>query len=66
MRKWHNIAVDMEFRGFVKDNKLCALSQYNHMFVSPRVVERKAYILSLITSFYNEKVRTFNSYESIM
>ena len=54
VRKWHNIAVDMEFRGFVFGGKMVALSQYNHMFVSPRVVENKDYLLKIILDCFNE------------
>lgn len=57
VRRWHNIAVDMEFRGFVKDGRLTALSQYNHMIFSKRLLDNKDEILSLITTFFNEKVK---------
>lgn len=32
VRRWVMLDVDMEFRGFVCNGKLTALSQYNHVF----------------------------------
>jgi hypothetical protein len=45
VRRWIDIAVDMEFRGFVHRGRLRALSQYNHVFHSERVVALRDEIL---------------------
>ena len=57
VRKWHNIAVDMEFRGFVFGGKLRALSQYNHMFVSPRLLKNRDYLLKMMTDSFENQVK---------
>eukprot|EP00455_Lapot_gusevi_P009698 TRINITY_DN14358_c0_g1_i1.p1 TRINITY_DN14358_c0_g1~~TRINITY_DN14358_c0_g1_i1.p1 ORF type:complete len:228 (-),score=51.29 TRINITY_DN14358_c0_g1_i1:240-923(-) len=41
VRGWVPIDVDMEFRGFVANGRLNALSQYNHVAYFPRVVDLK-------------------------
>mmetsp|Transcript_11467 Transcript_11467/g.12581 ORF Transcript_11467/g.12581 Transcript_11467/m.12581 type:complete len:342 (+) Transcript_11467:10-1035(+) len=56
VRKWIDIDVDMEFRGFVYDNKLTQLSQYNHLPYFERLIERKDELLAKIVKFYEEKV----------
>jgi len=52
VRKWTPIDVDMEFRGFVKNHKLTAVSQYNYVAFFPRLVVAKDKILSSITKFF--------------
>lgn len=50
VRRWVDIAVDMEFRGFVHGGKLTALSQYFHLVFSQRLVTLKHEILQMIVS----------------
>jgi hypothetical protein len=56
VRKFYDIDVDMEFRGFVYDMKLNALSQYNYLIWSKRLVENKDLIQRLIIDYFNNKV----------
>lgn len=59
------IDVDMEFRGFVYEQRLTCLSQYNYLIHSPRLCEQRAHILDKITSFFNQIVRVkLNAYQS--
>jgi hypothetical protein len=67
VRRWTDIAVDMEFRGFVHCGRLCALSQYNHVFHSERVVALRDSILRLIVDAFERTIRArlapkFDSY----
>ena len=47
----------MEFRGFVRKGELRALSQYNHSFVSDKLVKNKEYIYEIIVTFFKERVQ---------
>eukprot|EP00455_Lapot_gusevi_P009699 TRINITY_DN14358_c0_g1_i3.p1 TRINITY_DN14358_c0_g1~~TRINITY_DN14358_c0_g1_i3.p1 ORF type:complete len:344 (-),score=101.32 TRINITY_DN14358_c0_g1_i3:104-1135(-) len=66
VRGWVPIDVDMEFRGFVANGRLNALSQYNHVAYFPRVVDLKEELAQKITVFFAEKVvprlSKFNKY----
>jgi hypothetical protein len=57
VRRWIDIAVDMEFRGFVHRGRLRALSQYNHVFHSERVVALRDEILHLIVTAFDTHIR---------
>lgn len=50
------LCLDMEFRGFVKDGKLNALSQYNHPVKWPRVVQQHERLVKLVSEFFYSKV----------
>eukprot|EP01126_Amoeba_proteus_P022828 TRINITY_DN2299_c0_g1_i10.p1 TRINITY_DN2299_c0_g1~~TRINITY_DN2299_c0_g1_i10.p1 ORF type:complete len:232 (-),score=54.17 TRINITY_DN2299_c0_g1_i10:696-1391(-) len=52
VRKWKPIAVDMEFRGFVKNSRITALSQYNYVAFFPKLVSLKDKIEQMIVSFF--------------
>ncbi len=52
VRQWVPIAIDMEFRAFVCDGKLTALTQYNHMVYFPRLVAMKQHLLHTIQTFF--------------
>ncbi|CAF0712615.1 unnamed protein product [Brachionus calyciflorus] len=56
IREFVQIDIDMEFRGFVFNGKLTALSQYNYLIYSKRLNEQKSQIGELIKNFFNEKV----------
>lgn len=58
VRKWIDIDVDMEFRGFVSNGKLNALSQYNHLAFFPRLLEMKDSIAQRIVTFWEEKIKS--------
>ena len=51
------IDIDMEFRGFVYNNQLNALSQYNHFIYFQRLTEMKQEIQKRILSFFEQKVK---------
>ena len=57
IRKWIPIDIDMEFRGFVYNNQLNALSQYNHFIYFQRLTEMKQEIQKRILSFFEQKVK---------
>lgn len=52
VRRWTPMDVDMEFRGYVKDHKLTAVSQYNYVAYFPRLVEMRAKLEETITKFF--------------
>lgn len=56
VRKFVEIDVDMEFRGFVYDGRLNALSQYNYLIYSERLHTEKESYKKLVCDFYNNKV----------
>jgi hypothetical protein len=53
-----SLDVSMEFRGFVKNGRLCALSQYNHLCFFPELLPRRAELESQIRMFFEEKIRS--------
>jgi len=57
VRAWVDIDVDMEFRGFVKGGELTALSQYNHLIHSPRLVGRSAAIERRVREFFAAELK---------
>jgi hypothetical protein len=58
LRPFIPIDVDMEFRGFVFQQRLTCLSQYNYLIYSERLCQSKDNILEKITSFFYEIVQT--------
>lgn len=46
----------MEFRGFVTNGKLNALSQYNHLAFFPKLLELKQTIQEKILDFFNKNI----------
>ncbi|CAF0719147.1 unnamed protein product [Adineta steineri] len=65
LRPFIPIDVDMEFRGFVFQQNLTCLSQYNYLIYSQRLNQSKDNILEKITSFFNEIVKAkLNTYQS--
>ena len=56
VRRWVDIPVDMEFRGFVKSGRLTALSQYNHLAHFPRLVTHAAAIERRIRAFFDADI----------
>jgi len=57
VRRWVHIDVDMEFRGFVYNNALNALSQYNYVTYFPRLAKQKDDLAQRILQFFNARVR---------
>merc|ERR1711879_366873 len=45
-----------EFRGFVYNQKFTALSQYNHQYVSPRLVEKKQLFETRMVTFWEKEI----------
>ncbi|KAJ5071465.1 cell division cycle protein [Anaeramoeba ignava] len=57
LRTWFDIDADLEFRGYVFNNNLNALSQYFQYFSSPRLVEQKEEIQKIILNFFENEVK---------
>jgi len=67
VRKWIDLDPSMEFRGFVNNGKLNALSQYNHLAFFPHIVAEKDHIVKIISEFFHDValprlVHKFKSY----
>jgi len=56
IREWVDIDPDMEFRGFVVNGKLNALSQYNHVIYFPRLIHMKKTIETSVLNFFYQTV----------
>ena len=56
IREFFEIEIDMEFRGFVFNGNLNALSQYNFLYFSERLKNNKQNIEVLIRNFYDNFV----------
>jgi hypothetical protein len=57
VRKWADIDVSLEFRGFVCNGKLNALSQYNHLCFFSHLLEKKDEISERIQTLFNTHIR---------
>lgn len=57
LRPFVPIDVDMEFRGFVFQEELTCLSQYNYLIYSARLIDQRETILAKILRFFNETVK---------
>eukprot|EP00808_Paulinella_micropora_P007680 g61255.t1 len=66
VRKWTDIDVGLEFRGFVHDGQLTALSQYNYLCYFPYVHRQQARISHTLQAYFQEhiraRLRTLGSY----
>nr|KAG5700641.1 hypothetical protein BaRGS_015471 [Batillaria attramentaria] len=58
VRAFVDIDVDMEFRGFVFAGSLVALSQYNYLIYSPRLVEQKDALQAKILTFFHDTLKS--------
>lgn len=56
VRQWQDIDVDMEFRGFVCNSQLTALSQYNHLVYFPRLIEMRDDIVERVTRYFENEI----------
>jgi hypothetical protein len=56
VRQWVAIDVSMEFRGFVNNGRLNALSQYNHLCYFPELRRHRDRIGASISRFFNESI----------
>lgn len=56
IRRFYEIEIDMEFRGFVHNGQLTALSQYNYLIHSKRLNEKKEEIKNNIKKYFDELV----------
>eukprot|EP01080_Neovahlkampfia_damariscottae_P000765 gene765-9015_t len=52
IRKWNDIDIDMEFRGFVYDGEMVAISQYNYLCFFPHIKEKKQLIEKRLKKMY--------------
>lgn len=57
IRQFVNIDVDMEFRGFVWDFELVALSQYNYAIYSERLAKDKDKYGHMVKTYFHEFVK---------
>lgn len=57
IRKFVDIDVDMEFRGFVFNYELTGLSQYNYAIYSERLVKDKEMFQKLVRDYYDTSVK---------
>ncbi|GFS15448.1 cell division cycle protein 123 homolog [Elysia marginata] len=57
VRQFIHIDVDMEFRGFVHQQKLTAISQYNYLIFSQRLADNKDFYLQTITTFFENNIK---------
>ncbi len=57
VRPWHDIDVDLEFRGFVCKGRLTALSQYNHLAHFPRLAGLRGAVCDAVSTFFDAHVR---------
>jgi len=54
VRKWMDIPIDMEFRGFVHQKELTALSQYSHDLYFPTLEDKMPSIVDRIEEFWDQ------------
>ena len=57
IRKFVHIDIDMEFRGFVFGQQLTAVSQYNYLIHSARLVNEKDGIMQMLQEFFDQEVQ---------
>jgi len=62
VRKWVDIKIDMEFRGFVHNKELTALCQYSHDLYFPDLEEKIESIVPRIEEFF-EQVKNIIPYD---
>ncbi|KAJ3127312.1 hypothetical protein HK098_006491 [Nowakowskiella sp. JEL0407] len=58
LRKWFDLTPSLEFRCFVKQNVLVAISQRDYMSYYPFLKEMKDECMEKIVNFYNTKIST--------
>eukprot|EP00457_Paulinella_chromatophora_P003868 gb/GEZN01003876.1/.p1 GENE.gb/GEZN01003876.1/~~gb/GEZN01003876.1/.p1 ORF type:complete len:466 (+),score=88.26 gb/GEZN01003876.1/:52-1449(+) len=57
VRKWFDVDVGMEFRGFVHKGTLTAISQYNHLCYFPYVHKQEKEISALLVNFFEKEIQ---------
>ncbi|XP_053374671.1 uncharacterized protein LOC123531612 [Mercenaria mercenaria] len=57
IRKFFDIDIDMEFRGFVSNYELVALSQYNYAICSERLVKEKEKYGQMVKNYFQNTVQ---------
>ena len=57
LRPFISIDIDMEFRGFVYQQSLTCLSQYNYLIYSSRLFKSKEIILKKIQTYFDEIIK---------
>ena len=57
VRQFVDIDVDMEFRGFVHQQRLTALSQYNYLIYSERLANNKDFYTRTISTFFERNIK---------
>ena len=58
LREWNNeLSTDYEFRTFVYNNKITAISQYDHYGIFPHLFEEREKIEKLIHDFWEKEVK---------
>jgi hypothetical protein len=54
VRRWIRFEPDMEFRCFICEGQVVAISQYRHLCYFPRLCANRSIILDTLTSFLND------------
>lgn len=54
VREWNTIAPEFEFRGFVYQNNLCALTHYYKFLYVEKIAAYKTLILEMVTVYFNK------------
>jgi len=57
IRKWDPVEIDWEFRTFVFQGKLAAISQYAYQLYSPQLIKQRSEISPLLLDFYESKLK---------
>ena len=58
LREWNNeLSCDYEFRTFIYNNKITAITQYDHYGIFPHLFEEKEKIEKLIHDFWEKEVK---------
>ena len=63
LREWNNeLTLDNEFRTFIYNNKITAISQYDHYGTFPYIIKEKEKIENLIHIFWEKEVKNRINY----
>jgi hypothetical protein len=58
VRRWAQIAPEMEFRGYVSDGQLVALSHYYKFLFTPAILLKAERVFEAVCSFFEKNIRS--------